>query len=100
MSTSAYTGMLKNNFFVTNFSDGTVYLNYQSLMEDDEGNLIILDHPITDEYYEYALKQRIYENLYLNGEPSVYNMLMLIEQKLRIARTNALSYINTPDFGT
>lgn len=88
---------IKNGFLVTNFDEGVVYINYQSLMEDDEGNLLVMDHPLVNEFYEYALKQRIYENLYMSGE-NVANFMQLVEQRLRAARNNALSFINTPDF--
>lgn len=94
---SHYSGSLKNGFLQTNFTEGVVFINYQSLMEDDDGNLLVLDHPLCNEYYEYAIKQRLLENLFMSGE-NVANMLQLTEQKLRIARTNALSFINTPDF--
>jgi hypothetical protein len=50
-----------------------------------------------NEYYEYAIKQRILENMYINGE-DVVQKLSLIEQRLRGARNNALSIVNTPDF--
>ena len=50
-----------------------------------------------NEYYEYAIKQRLLENLYLNGE-DVTQKMQLIEQRLRGARNNALSIVNTPDF--
>jgi hypothetical protein len=66
-------------------------------MEDDEGNLLVMDHPLVNEFYEYALKQRIYENLYMSGE-NVVNFLQLVEQRLKAARNNALSFVNTPDF--
>lgn len=90
---------IKDGFIHTiNFQDGSVYINYESLMEDDEGNLMILDHPIVNEYYEYAFKERIMENLYLNGEPNILQRLQMVQAKLRPARTAALSFINTPDF--
>jgi len=59
--------------------------------------LLILDHPMINEYYEYGLKQRILENLYMNGE-DVMQKLNLIEQRFRGARNNALSIVNTPNF--
>ena len=91
------TAWLKNGFIETNFEEGDMYISYDSHMEDDEGNLLVLDHPIVNEFYEYALKERIYENLFMAGEP-VQNYLQLSAQKLRMARNNALSFINTPDF--
>ena len=92
-----YDGYLKNGFLHTVFDEGVVYLNYQSTMEDDDGNLLTLDHPYCNEYYEYALKQRIYENLFMSGE-QVQNHLQLMEGKLKAARNVALSFVNTPDF--
>lgn len=74
-----------------------MFISYDSLMEDDEGNLLVLDHPLVNEFYEYALKERIYENLFMAGE-LVQNHLQLSAQKLRGARNNALTFINTPDF--
>lgn len=90
---------IKDKFIHTiNFTEGRVYINYESLMEDDEGNLLVLDHPIVNEYYEYALKERILENLFYNGE-NVSQKLQLIQSKMRFVRNAALSFINTPDYG-
>ena len=90
-------GWIKHGFLFTNFQTGKVYLNYQGQMEDDEGNLLVPDHDLLNEYYEYALKARILENLYINGE-DVAQRMQLIEQRLRSARNNALSVVNTPNF--
>jgi hypothetical protein len=92
-----YDAYLKNGFLHVNFDEGTVYLNYQSVMEDDDGNLLVLDNPYTNEYYEYALKQRIFENLFMAGE-QVQNHLQLMNGQLRAARNQALGFVNTPDF--
>lgn len=88
---------IKDGFILTSFTTGKVYINYQGAMEDTDGNLLVLDHPYCNEYYEYALKQRIIENMIFAGE-NMGNQLSLIEQRLRAARNNALSFVNTPDF--
>ncbi len=90
-------GWIKHGFLFTNFQTGKVYLNYQGQMEDDEGNLLVPDHDLLNEYYEYALKARILENLYINGE-DVAQRMQLIEQRLKGARNNAKSLVNTPNF--
>ena len=90
-------GYIKHGFLYTSFKDGKVYLNYQGQLEDDYGNLLVPDHDLINEYYEYALKSRILENLYLNGE-DVAQRMQLIEQRLKAARNNALSVVNTPNF--
>jgi hypothetical protein len=88
---------IKDGFLLTNFTTGKVYLNYQGAMEDEEGNLLVLDHPYCNEYYEYALKERMLENMLFEGE-NVSQKLTYIQGKLRAARNNALGFINTPDF--
>lgn len=94
---SPYQGRLKNGYIYTNLEAGTIYINYQGTLEDEDGNLLLIDNPTINEYYEYALKQRILENLYMNGE-DVMQKLNLIEQRFRAARNNALSLVNTPNF--
>lgn len=91
------TGYIKNGYIYTNIDEGSVFISYQGALEDHDGNLLVLDHPMINEYYEYAMKQRILENLYINGE-DVTQRMQLIEQRLRGARNNALSIVNTPDF--
>jgi hypothetical protein len=91
------TGYIKNGFLYTNLDKGEVFISYQGSLEDDDGNLLVVDHPVINEYYEYAIKQRILENLYINGEDVVQKM-QLIEQRMRPARNYALTIVNTPDF--
>ena len=93
-----YNVVLKNGFLETNFKEGEVLIMYESVMESADGDLLVLSHPYADEYYEYALKERIYENLAQAGENTV-QLMQLMSAKLREARNKALGFINTPDFG-
>ena len=94
---TANQGWIKGGFLFTTFDTGKVYLNYQGAMEDEAGNLLVPDHDLINDYYEYALKQRLLENLFMNGE-DVSARLQLIEQRLKAARNQALSLVNTPNF--
>lgn len=89
---------IKDGYIYTNFKTGKLYINYQGLMEDEEGNLLVLDHPLINEYYEYALKERILENLMFNNESVNGALVQRIDMKLRNARVTALGIVNTPDF--
>jgi len=97
LDNSGRNGYIKNGFIYTDVEQGRLYISYQGALEDHDGNLLVLDHPMINEYYEYALKQRILENLYMNGE-EVAQKMQLVEQRLRAARNNALTIVNTPDF--
>ena len=90
-------GWIKDGFLFTNLEDHKVYISYQGALEDDQGNLLVMDHPNINEYYEYAVKQRILENLLMNDE-NVTSKLNLVEARLRTARYQAKSIVNTPNF--
>tara|TARA_R110001592_G_scaffold191618_1_gene438058 strand:- start:951 stop:1910 length:960 start_codon:yes stop_codon:yes gene_type:complete len=93
---SAY---IKNGFIYPSFQTGKIYINYQGQLEDDEGNLLVPDHDLLNEFYEYAIKQRVFENMVMNGDLVKPEQLQIIEQRLKAARNNAYSLVNTPDFG-
>jgi len=88
---------IDQGWLMTNFNNGKVYLNYVGDMIDDDGNIMVPDHEMINEYYEYALKERILENLVMNGE-NVGERYNLIASKLRAARNYALTIVNTPNF--
>lgn len=75
-----------------------IYICYLGAMEDDNGNLLVLDHPKINEYYEWALKERILQNAHLNGEPDLLQRWQIAKAELKTARTEALSLTTTPDF--
>lgn len=88
---------LKDGWIFTNFEEGNVYINYQGDMTDEKGNLMVPDHPMINEYYEYALKKRILENLIMDNV-NVSAQFQIVTQEYRIARNNAWSIVNTPNF--
>jgi hypothetical protein len=89
---------IKNGWLETNFQTGKVYINYEGDMVDNDGNLLVVDHEYLNEFYEYALKKRILENLMGDGEIVDQNYLAIILQEYRAARNNSLSVVNTPNF--
>lgn len=88
---------IKDGFLHSSMKYGNIYLSYEGMMEDDEGNLLILDHPLVNDYYEYGLKKRILENLFFNNE-DVERKLSYVQTELRKAKIIAKSIVNTPDF--
>lgn len=94
---SIHEAEIKNGFIYTSLNTGQIYISYEGALVDDEGNLLVLDHPMINEYYEYAIKKRILENLAMNGE-DVVNKMNIIAPEYRAARNNALGIVNTPDY--
>ncbi len=95
---SPHSASIRDGWLYTSFEHGKVYLNYMGDLEDEEGNLLVPDHELLNEFYEYALKQRILENLIINDEEVNANKIQLIEQRYKAARNNAFSLVNTPNF--
>lgn len=94
------TGQLVGEFIRLNMSSGYIYFNYEGMLEDEEGNLLVVDHEQVNDYYEYAIKRRILENVFLNGEEATMsNKLQLIEQRWRESKREALSIVNMLDYG-
>ncbi len=96
--TSKEKGFMREGYVYVSFKSGTLYLNYQGMMEDSDGNLLVLDHPLINEYYEYAFKERILEILMGNNEAVNVGFTKLIIQKLRESKAVASGVVNTPDF--
>jgi hypothetical protein len=92
-----YQGQIKNGFIYMNMDCSKLYLNYQGTLEDEEGNLLLIDHPILNEYYEYTIKARILENLFINGEPDLERRFQYIKKEAYDARLKALSLVNMPE---
>jgi len=89
---------IKNGFIETSFKSGKVFISYQGQLVDDDNNLLVPDHELLNEYYEYAIKDRVLENAILNGEIVTQLQIELVKKGLRDSRNNALSFVNTPDF--
>lgn len=96
--TSTNKAWIKDDWLYTNLNSGNVYVNYEGLLEDDSGNIMVPDHPLLNEFYEYALKERILENLIMNDVPVPQAKFQIIATKLRAARNNALTLVNTPNY--
>jgi len=88
---------IKDGWLYTSFEDGHVYINYQGDMVDEDGNLIVPDHPMINEYYEYALKKKILESLLMDNV-NVATQYQMVNAELRTARNYALTIVNTPNF--
>jgi hypothetical protein len=101
--TSPFTAWIKDGWLYLNvdgksMKTAKVYVNYQGMMESDDGQLLVPDHDLINEYYEYAIKQRILENLIMNDEPVTDRKVKLIEERYRVARNAATSVVRTPNF--
>ena len=92
------TGSIKDGWLYVNFERGKIYLNYQGHLVDKDDNILVPDHEKLNDYYEYAIKRRIIENLIMNDEEVNPSKVQIIEQRFIQAEFGARSLVNTPDF--
>lgn len=93
------TAEIRNGFvYFPTMDCGKLYINYQGILEDDDGNLLVLDHPEINMYYESAVKERILQNLYFNeGDEKSRTLWKEMQQIYKQDRQRALSIVNTPE---
>ena len=93
------TASINGRFLETHNHNCTkVYIQYMGALEDENGNLLVLDHGTINSYYSYSLKERILENIYLNGGEDVLQRLKYVQEKKEFYRTAALSIANMPNY--
>jgi hypothetical protein len=93
-----YRGHLKNGWlYFDDCYEGKVFISYDVNMEDEDGNLLVLDHDIINEYYEYEMKTRILENMLVAGEQYL-GIYKLIDEKRKKAKIEAITIMKAPDF--
>ncbi len=89
---------IDENQIVANFREGKLYMNYLSDMVDEEGNIIVLDHPMVTPYYEYAIKKHLFENYLLNSQADVSQAWRLLKEELKEAKFEAINFVNTIEY--
>lgn len=90
--------VIKGDYLKLNLEEGHILVDYQATMEDEDGNLLVVDHPLIQDYYKYALKRRIFENMYFNGEEAALQKLQFIETRYIKAKQEANGVVDMPEF--
>lgn len=86
------------HLYIPEIECGKVFISYQGQMVDLDGNLMLLDNPYVNEYYDWAGKKAILQSMHFSGE-DVLQKLQYAEKEYREARHRALSYASMPDWG-
>ncbi len=82
----------------TAFQEGTILVTYTSDLTSPS-NILVYNHPLVRDYYKYAIKERLLEELWLNnGTENVYRRYQLMAQKHNQSKIIAKRFVNTPDF--
>lgn len=89
---------IDGDYMITNFETGYIYLRYITTMSDSEGRLLTLDHDLVNDFYEWACKLKILQNLHFNNDDDVERKIAMAKLEFRSARNQALGVVNTPEY--
>jgi hypothetical protein len=96
---SEYTINIDEQEIEVSFKEGTIHLVYLSDLVDEEGNLLVLDHDLTNPYYEYYLKTKIFEKLYFDYNEDVERKyIQMRDILLPKAKAVAINIVATPEY--
>ena len=90
-----YSVDIEDGLFKFSFECGEIYLSYLGNLVSDDNEILIPFHPKLNSYYEFAVKEKILEDIYLNSEADVIQKLQYISQKKREAYAVAWDFANT-----
>jgi len=88
------------NVLQTNFKNGFIYIQYQGLPTDDEGDIIIPEVRSLEEYLIYYAKRKILEALWINDDDvNIMNKLQYIRQMERETFSLAMTQVKFESLG-
>jgi len=97
-SRSTSTITVKDGWIITNFRDGDLYLDYVGSMEDEDGDLLVLDDPNVEAYYEASVINQFFKLLYRNKEQDVQQLYLDSVRDLERTKISAIKYVNMPEY--
>ena len=83
-----------NGMITSNFENGTLYINYVGTMEDSDEELLVIDDPNIEPYYENELIKQVLKTVVYNKDADVSQIYGDAKIEASRARTHALNYVS------
>jgi hypothetical protein len=94
---SEYAVDLEDNIIRTSFKEGQLFLCYIGTLEDEDGLPMIPFHPLLNGYYEWSLKKKILEDVFMNSDADVDKKLQYAIQEQKNAYLEAWQFTGYPE---
>lgn len=94
-----YSVNIEDGEFEFSFKTGIVYLSYLGNMINEDGEVLIPFHPMLNQYYEFAIKEKILQDIYLNTQADVLQKLQYVSLEKSKHYYDAYSYTQTSKAG-
>jgi len=87
-----------DNTVTATFEKGYVYLNYVGTMEDEDEDLLIIDHPLVEPYYEGELTRTILKSIVYNKDGAVAELYQDAKIEAARAKIDAMHFTAMPGY--
>lgn len=88
---------LEDGVVKTSFKEGQLFMCYIGTLEDEDGLPMIPFHPLLNGYYEWSLKRKILEDIFMNSEADVEKKLAYAKQEQSSAYLEAWQFTGYPE---
>lgn len=82
---------IENNILYTQVDNGTIYLEYRGLLEED-GELLIPDYSEIRNWINWHLKHHILQTIWYNMEGDAFQRYQDAKRELNIAKANGMAF--------
>lgn len=80
-------------YLETDFHEGVIYMSYLADMKSESGEIMIPFHSSLNEYYEWAIKTRILQNILYNNEADVAQLYKDAQKERNFAFHDAVNFV-------
>lgn len=78
------------------FREGELYFMYFTNLLNENGEIMVPFHPLISNWYEWCIKEKIYEDMMFNSDGDVVNKLKYAKQEKAKYWLDALSFVTDP----
>ena len=94
--TSEYQIDFDEGVILANYNEGEILLTYLAdLIDDETGELLILNHPKLYGYYEYSAKAKALEDIFMNSEADVQTKMQYCKREANLYAIEAFDFISS-----
>lgn len=99
MRKGRYTVTIEDDYIVTPFRSGEIYIMYLATMEDEDGHLLFPFHPLITPYYEWSIKEKVLMDTIFNSDGHYGDMYKLAQSERVKAWLDAFNVTSTKEYG-
>ncbi len=78
------------------FREGELYMMYFTVMQDEDGNVLVPFHPLISNWYEWCIKEKILQDMLFNSDGDVTRKLEYASKQKSLYWLDAVNFVSEP----